>query len=235
MAKNIILRAKDFKYPTKLELSKIDQDNPQLLPFDLKFKSVIHSILEEKKALPLVHKESLLNEWNRCLLNKLGKLGFSFQSVLTHYNRGFCRLDGKKLKVHHVNRIQFDYYAEIFYYQFYSVVDTIGQIINVYFDLSIPEWQLHFKKLKLKNTTVQQLINAFNKSTEEASKYRNAFTHKFPVNETDYRTSLKTENNRSSLGSGTGYYIKPDILIHNLKEARGNLKLLLDGLREILI
>lgn len=233
MGKKIILKASSFKYPSKDELRLVDKKGFNLKVFDFGFEGLMTSILELNKPLKIAHKENSLNEWNRCLLNKIGKLSRTYSLAVVNFNRGIPERGQKFLKKHELNRIQFEYYCEIFYYFFFSTTDIIGQILNTHYDLGLKENGVQFKKLKLGEESVQILLDNFTKETSLANTYRNSFTHRYPLNLPDYRTSLEIKDNRHILGAGIGTVISPNEFISNMKSSLESLSSLLSGLNKV--
>lgn len=233
MSKKITLKASSFKYPNRDELRLVDKKGFNLKVFDFEFEGLMTSILELNKPLEIAHKESSLHEWDRCLLNKIGKLSRTHDLAIVNFNRGIPDREEKFLKKHELNRIQFEYYCEIFYYFFFSATDIIAQILNTYYELGLKEHEVNFKKLKIEDKDIQKLLDNFTNITSLANKYRNSFTHRYPLNVPDYRTSLEVKGNRQILGGGSGIVISPNEFVSNMKSSLESLSVLLVGLKEV--
>lgn len=216
----IIHKASDFKYPAREERKLANLKYPKLRNFGFEYVYEIISILDNN-PMEEVHKKSSLYYWDLCLLNKLGKLSESYIFLHTNYNRGIPDSFDKMSQIEFLNHFLFDYYAEIFYYHYFSARDNIGQILNIYYDLKIEENEVYFNKLipLLTNVQVKTAITKFNDSTKVTSKYRNAFTHRFPLNYPDYRPNFKHENGHKKFSAGSGKYIKPSEFMFNIDES----------------
>ncbi|PMB53706.1 hypothetical protein CEN39_03015 [Fischerella thermalis CCMEE 5201] len=112
----------------------------------------------------------------------------------------------------HVKNL-FDFYADTFYYKLFSVVDTIGHILNIVHNLEIQEPNLKnvMKELKKKNPDIYKKLMEFKEEPafKDASKYRNEITHNFlPGVVSGIITSfsdvnaLEVEKNLTSIGVG---------------------------------
>ncbi|MCK0190447.1 Cthe_2314 family HEPN domain-containing protein [Arenibacter sp. F20364] len=138
-----------------------------------------------------------------------------------------------------VDHILFDYYAEIFYYFYFSARDTIAQLLNVYLDLGILEHRVTFGSVVNsainKNVEIKELLDLFYKSTEIGNNYRNSLTHKFPINQKDYRTILEvTPDGKKQISLKGGDSLESDKVLDNINEIFGNLSKFLIDLKYIL-
>lgn len=191
--KAITLRADDFRYPTKEERKKAKERHPELQHFDFKYQHELEAVLVNGKSLKEASSNNNLYWWNICLLNRLGKLSETYTYLFTSYDRSFPGTSNKYTQEEAVNRLQFDYYAEVFFYFFVSVRDTAGQIINIYYQLGKTEFgqrfdEKFFNKIEAIDPTIGKLLRSFDDATAKAIDLRNSFTHRFSPTESDYRT-----------------------------------------------
>lgn len=236
MSKKII-RSKYYKYPTFEEREYIGEKLPNYARFKFENVKIIESTLQLKRPLEETHKKNNLHYWNITLSNRLGKLKETQVFLLTHFDRGFKEnhLDCEDEEL--VDHILFDYYAEIFYYFFFSTRDTLAQLLNIYFDLNMADSKVGFGSvLKLiKSEQVKIPLEQFYRSTKTASDYRNSLTHRFPINQKDYRTELRiTQNGNKEISVKGGTYVESEKILHNITEVSEELSKLLSNLKNIL-
>lgn len=221
----IILKSSDYKYPSTEERKDVESNYPRIENFGFEYVSEIKSIFDNN-PLESVKRESYLFHWDICLLNKLGKLHETYIFLVTNYNRGVPdKFDETTIK-EYLNSHLFDYYAEIFYYYYFSVRDNIGQILNVYFNLNFEENEVYFNKIasKISDIKVREIIEDFINLTTKISKFRNAFAHRFPLNYPDYRPNLSQKDGNKIYSGGRGDYIKPSEFIDNINESLSHLE-----------
>ncbi|WP_147273604.1 Cthe_2314 family HEPN domain-containing protein [Pedobacter chinensis] len=126
MPKNsIIIKAKDYKYPTTEELKWAYTVSPELSNFGFESKNPMISLISGKRSISEVHRDDQLQYWNNMLLNRNGGLLHTYHNAIVHYQRGVPDDFSNFEQNHYINRIQFDYYLEYFYHQFATVSDTI--------------------------------------------------------------------------------------------------------------
>lgn len=232
----INLKATDFKYPSKEERVGANNNYPKLTKFGFPYMEGLESIVSTASVNITVEEATRKNNlywWDEYLQTKLAKLYQSFVNTHTNFSRGIPNDTSKFIKDNHLNKLQFDFYAETFYYFFFSVRDIIAQILNTYYSIGCEEDKVSFKKIKdkLKGTEVQEALNTFYKSTEEASEIRNSFTHRFPATQPNFRLTLEDENGRKILALNGGYHIPPEKVVKNIKESLKNLSILLESLQ----
>lgn len=214
---DIVLKATDFRYPSKEESKSINETFIE--PFG--FES-IHEITAILNRIPIktVHKNKLLAEWDNHLINKAGNLYSSYQNSLVHFHRiinASSEVD-KNYKI--VNRIQFDFFSEVYFYFFQGMKDTTAQILNLYFDLGLNEKQISFNKIQKRliknNTAVHILSQKLLDNTEKATEIRNSFTHRFPSSYPDFRPTLTVANSSVTYNAGTGKHISIQEMADNI-------------------
>ena len=227
----MIIKAVDFKYPSRKERQLANQDYPKLLKFGFTGGDM-DSILNGNGSFEIYNKQNNLAGWDACFQVKLFDLYQAYINTLTHYNRGVP--DGENLTLTQenvINKIQFDFYSETFYYFFFSVRDVLAQILNIYYDLGMVDTDVTIYKVKEKVQDVKPLLELFVTATKEASGIRNSFTHRFPINQPDSRTNLKTENKKMVLEFRGGNSTTPETIIKNINASLLHLSTLLEGLK----
>jgi len=136
MTKNkVTIKATDYKYPTKKERKEVIKSEPPLTSFDFPYVYAPTLLLSGESSIVDIHKSSNLYWWDHCLKNRIGSLTHAYMNSMVHFKRGIP--DDVELfeNEHFINRVQFDFYAETFYYYYFTVRDNIAQILNIYFSL----------------------------------------------------------------------------------------------------
>lgn len=226
----ILILPTDYLYPTKEERMLANLAYPNIEKFGFEEKHEFQLFFEDKKKNVEVKREVDLYNWDMCLLNKLGMLRDSYIFLFTSYQRGITNgFKGKGI----INRKLFDYYTEIFYYFFFSTRDIIFQILNVYCDFILTESEVSIPTIssKIKNTEFEVIFDTFMKATIDASKFRNNFTHKFPLNHPDYRGTIINDNGMESYGFGGGKVTSYDTYMENINSSNTALAEFVDSLR----
>ena len=211
----IVILSSDYQYPTKDERHLASLVYPKIENFGFGYKNEFQLFFEDKKKNIEVKREVDLYHWDTCLLNKLGKLRDTYTFLYTCYQREITNgFTGKDI----INKYLFDYYTEIFYYFYFSTRDLIAQIINVYCDLKLTESDVFIPKIssKIKNTVFGAILDTFLKATSDASKFRNNFTHTFPLNYPDYRGTIIKDNGKESYGFGGGKSTSHETYMDNI-------------------
>lgn len=220
-ANTIIIKSEDFKYPSKTERTEAGVRFPSLKNFEFEYKNGIESILKNEKSYYETNKEVNLYWWDNCILNKLGKLNNAYVNTFANYNRDLIKNGDEPTKGKYIHRLQFDFYAETVYYFLFSARDIVFQILNIYYDLNIEEYNVSAKSIKQKMTNSsirEQLIN-LEKDFDTASKIRNSFTQKFPKNQKDYKMNYSKVGNSERLSAGSGNELKPQEIMGNIDES----------------
>jgi len=235
----INIESDQLKFPTKEERSEIQKITPKLCCFDFKFNSEAESIIVKKMSFADASRNSNLYWWDNCLINRIGKLNETFIYALTNYNRGFSegdyREDTDKNRV--VNGVMFDYYAEIYYYHFFSTRDIIAQIIRLYYRVDIAEDRLFFNQAfinKIENSEIKNLIKSFIETTKNASQYRNAFAHRFTPTLRDNRSTISEIEGKKCLRIGGGKIISTQEFLDNINSSINTLSVFLKDLKDVM-
>lgn len=230
----MILLREDFNYPSKSEIDKISNEIPRIdilgFKYTSKTKAIFSGILNEE-----VKRIDHLFWWDHCLANRLGRLRQTFEYLLVHHMRGITELSNPKSPKEAANTLLLDYYSDVFYYFYFSSLDIIAQILNVYFRLKIEEDKVDFTRIKNKKTPVKELLDFFYKFNEPSRNFRNTFTHRFSPTMGDFRAkTVMGEDDQNILGFGTKKQVALDTIVCNIKNAMKMLSTLLDELRNYL-
>lgn len=233
----IIIKASDYKYPTRKELSEVYKATPDLHSFGFKSEHPFTNLITRQRTIQEVHRDDHLHHWDGILLNRNGSLSHTYHNALVHYSREIPDKLTDFEHRHYINRIQFDYYAEIFYYYFTTVADTLGQILNVYYNFNIPVDKIYFSYLFIKDIPNQDIVNAvksFFKETAQAKEFRNSFTHRTPINYPDTRSTVQLDISQLIYGSAANSFVKSSEIKANLDVTFHAMAKLLDFLKPFL-
>lgn len=233
------LEMKDYRFPSSQEYNEAAGLIPELTPFDFNNDDPVNLMLNMRLSAAETNRIFNLSEWDNLLINRLGRLRSTYIYVLVNYNRGFVDDLAKTSYQETINHLLFDYYAEIFYHLFFSVRDTVLQILNVNYSLGIEEDELYYNEFikaikSSKNENVDKVLSVlehFRKETKVASGFRNKFTHRFPINTPDYRTKLSVENGRNTLATGKGDFTLSKTIMKNIDGSLHSLSIFLKELK----
>lgn len=234
----MIIESDQYKYPSKEEGLEAQKKIPYFNCFGFKHKSVLESVFVANQSFDSASKSGNLYHWDECLVNRFGKLRQTYIYTITNSNRGF--LDDYSESVPHqmVNHLMFDYYAEIFYYYFFSTRDIIAQILRLYYDVKIEEDNLYFNPkfiAKINDIRIQEILNKFLEETGDASNFRNGFAHRFTPNMPDSRTKATVEDGKKCLGISVGRSISSLEIIENIDNSLNSLANLMQSLKANMI
>jgi len=233
--KKVIIKAIDYRYPTRNELIDIYKSEPLLHNFGFPYVNSLAMLLDGESSTEEVNRGDQLYWWDHCLLNRIGSLTHAYRNSKVHYDRGIPNDTRQFEHEHYINRIQFDFYAETFYYFFSSVRDNIAQILNVYFYLGISEHAIHlngeFLK-KISNVNVVMSLKKFMSDTQKASEYRNSFAHRYPITHPDNRTKIEEINGRQVFYSTEGNFVRTDDIAESTVNSLLSLSTFLIELKE---
>lgn len=227
--KTTVLRAEDFKYPSKGERKEAENSYPNLFNFGFEYKHSFESILNGDKSFYEIGKEASLYWWDICLLNKFGNLNIAYINTYVNHKRDW-------LENGEAPELQFKFYSETFYYFLFSARDIMFQILNIFYDLNIKEYDVSAKNLKKKLTDdcVLEMILKLETGLKEASEIRNSFTHRFPKNQKDYRMTHTKEEKSEVLSAGSGREMKPAEIVENINNSLLFMETWVNQLREYL-
>lgn len=167
----------------------------------------------------------------------MGQLSHAYTHTLVHYKRGLPDDIKDYERQHYINRVQFDFYSETYFYFFASVRDTIAQLINIYYDIGFIENEIHlnlnFLK-KLQDTDIKNILKSFINNTLVTKDYRNTFAHRYLLTQEDYRPTITYENGSRTYSAGAGNAVKPSKLVAEIKSSLNHLATLLKELKPLL-
>jgi hypothetical protein len=232
----LILKASDFQYPTREELQEVYKNTFDLHNFGFPSDNSMESMFSDRNIRD-TYRDNNLHYWDGVLLNRNGALALTYQNAIVNYMRGFPEDLALFEHNHYINRLNFDYYAEIFYYHFSTVKDTIGQIINIYYGLNIDVKKIYFNKefaQKIPNPSVSNVIKAFLEKTILAKGYRDSFTHRTPITYPDTRCSVEWETSTITYYSAKDRYVKSPIIKANMDDTVYLLAKMLDELKGLM-
>lgn len=236
MNNKIIFYAKDFTYPAKEERRIVSDIIPSIKAFEFKKTSSFISVLSNEISIEEATKTDSLCNWNLCLKNRLGKLRESFINSYVHFLR-YKELSSNE-SLEHLNEFLYEYYCEIFYYYFFSTRDVICHIINIFFELKIPEILISLNERfiqKVTNTDIIEALTNFNSETFESRNIRNQFVHRLTPTQEVFGVSEFVENGKKKLGWDAGAYISNDRLCENMKKTLNDLSTLMNKLTTIIL
>jgi hypothetical protein len=232
---HVTLRAKDFKYPNGKEFIKFHNRCPKLEIFGFEHTHPMALIINNSLPMDEASRLSNLYWWDGCLINRFQKVCHTYVFVLTHFSRGFS--DDWKENTHNqvINHVMFEYYAEVFYYYFFSARDIIAQILSLYFSVQLAENAISFNQTFLNMITdqsVNSILLKFNEDTKDSREFRNSFTHRFTPNIPDYRSIISKDNR--SLSFGGGNFIQSEKMMDNIDKSLKCLSNLMTQLKLII-
>jgi len=232
----IILKAKDFHYPSLEEIENAAQNLPNITRFG--FNDIL-DIVEFSNGTGQEEKHfySHLSHWDNAINSKIAKLRTTYIYTSINFKRGIpVYIEDFEYK-HHINSNLFEYYSEIFYYMFFSVRDLTLQLINTYFKFNISEDVVSMRTVKNKSQKKIELktaLDIFSAEVKLASDIRNSFTHKLPPNMADNRPGFKNKNGKNVYYIGIGFGISPNEAIQNMDSSLLSLNNYFNALKEII-
>jgi len=193
----IVIKAEDFQYPTSIELKHVKSEMPPTIGFTFPRVNEIVEILNDLDNMENVARKSNLHWWNHCLINRLGSLRRAYSNSIVHFNRGVPDDLSVYTDRNFINRTQFSYYGETYFYFFISVEDTIAHLVNIYFSIKIPEHKVAMNDAlvtKIPDQIVKGLCKQLVLDTRLTKEFRNTMAHRFLLTQPDYRPSINCEN-----------------------------------------
>jgi hypothetical protein len=235
MDEYITIHSEDLKYPSEKEFKKVLKKCPKLEIFNFAYNHALILIVNERKSLNEASRLSNLYWWDSCLQYRLEKVRDTYVYTLTNHSRGFFDDYTKCTHIQLINHFGFNYYAEIFYYFFFSTRDIIAQILNSFYSLGIKENQLHFNKAfinKIIDKNVKIILLKYEDDTIRASDYRNGFTHRFTPNLPDHRSVVIKDNKELKFGGGR--FIESGKIVENIDNSINSLSNFILELKEFI-
>jgi hypothetical protein len=234
-AEHVILKSKDFKYPNKEEFIKFHNRCPKLEIFGFKHNHPLALIVNDKMPMNEASRISNLYWWDNCLINRFEKVCHTYVFLSTHYSRGFSDDWRENTHKQAINHIMFEYYAEVFYYYFFSSRDIIAQILCIYFSVRLKENKILFNQPffnSIKDQRVKSTLLKFEEGTKDSKEFRNSFTHRFTPNIPDNRSVISQDN--KALNFGGGNFIQSEKIVNNINESLNSLSKLMTQLKEFI-
>lgn len=234
MAEGRILKSKYYKYPTLKEKESCRNSIPTFCDFNVPYVDEMNLVLSGKASMVEGARKNHLYHWNLHLRNRLGRLRETFWYLIIIYERGFDDVYKNCNDEEIVNKVQFSYYSEIFYYLFFSTRDVVGQFLNCLHDLKINEENLKFSNesfSKIKSESLKKSIRDFLNKTREANGYRNSFTHRFPIDVPDRRSTIEHHEDKSVMSRRTGSFKASADIMKNMTEISKALSTFLETIK----
>jgi hypothetical protein len=234
-AEHVILKSKDFRYPNKEEFVKFHNRCPKLEIFGFKHNHPLALIVNDKMPMNEASRISNLYWWDNCLINRFEKVCHTYVFLSTHYSRGFSDDWRENTHKQAINHIMFEYYAEVFYYYFFSSRDIIAQILCIYFSVRLKENKILFNHTffnSIKDLRVKSTLLKFEDETKDSKEFRNSFTHRFTPNIPDNRSVITQDN--KALNFGGGNFIQSEKIVNNINESLNFLSELMIQLKEFI-
>lgn len=237
MSNHVLIKSESFTYPSRGERKSLSDEYPKIpvLKFDCKVSKV--DLLTRKVPFEHFDRKNNLFYWNRLLYNRFQLVKESYVIAMVNYRRGFT--DDPKVildESQFVNKWKFDYYAEMFYYLFFSAQDQLAHILKIFYELMLEERQtalIPVLTCKIQNEEVKTVLNTFAKTTGDAREYRNAFAHRFPPTEPDFRSEFNIINANKELNFREGPQVSAEKIVANMKSSIDALNELMIKLREL--
>lgn len=217
----IVINSDAFTYPSREERELIYKDYPNIPNLKFTKRVSIPEVASGGISLREANKINNLFFWNQLLSNRLGLVQESYIIAITNYSRGVSDpAERTQSESQFANRWKFDYYAETFYYFLISSQDQLAQLLNIYFDLNIPEDHVSFGRRLfslIDDGKVVEVLKDFQQKIIVAIDYRNKFTHRFSPTAPDFRSTIFVINGKTGLGLGGGDSISADEIVENMK------------------
>jgi hypothetical protein len=237
--KNILLKARDFKYPNERERKQAMKNFPKLEKFYFEYKNDFELFFSENLRAKEVHRIYNLYWWDECLGNRIGFLGETYTYVFTQELRGLKYGAANNENILQVNKILFEYYLELFYHFFISTRDIVLQILNLYFRVGYEEEKVSFnpetpKLFDKLPTSVLTTVKSFynNVDIRKAVKLRNSFTHRYTPTGPDYRLEFKIVDGKETLAGGGIKRESNESFINNINKVLTHLSIYLNDLKK---
>lgn len=161
-----------------------------------------------------IFKEIETMHWARHLQHRIADVWTSYIMVMFYYNMGIpddeWSVAGERGGIkyfphfearHYDIKAQFDYYTDIFYYKMFSVLDTIGHLLFVMYELELkgkerPSFASAVNKLKDIRPNLHNGLSSIMKQPDFtiARRFRNDITHNFQPNTLGSSVRLVNKN-----------------------------------------
>lgn len=229
--KSNIVSSESFKYPSKKERREINSSKISIKRLNIKFYSSFVNLLKQNDFQSTINKENTY-WWNLCLNNRIGKLSETYVYLMTHYNR----LEEQQEDLVSPEKFLFDYYVEIFYYFYFSTRDVLGQLLNMYYNLNLPEHRIFLNENfinKIPNEDIRLAVSNFLDETKDSYNIRNTFNHRYTPSSLDNRTRMEFDE---SSGTTNFYFDKEEIkseqFIQDIENLLYQLNILMESIQD---
>jgi len=233
-ANDITLKATDFKYPTKEELQKVKASRPKLARLNFPIVSELSVLTDPTISLEDIARGSQLYWWNHALANRLGSLEHAYTTALVNHDRGLPDDIRQYKEEHYINRVQFGFYSETYFYFFGSVRDTVAQLVNIYANTRLQDHQVYFSDKffkKIKDRNLKDLLIGFADLTARTADIRNSLAHRYLPTHDDNRPRITFQNGTPTLEVVRSERIKSSELLEEIKKSFRQLGDFLDALK----
>lgn len=124
---------------------------------------------------------------------------------------------------HFWHKMQFDFYGDVFYYKWFSAFDTLGQILNLIYNLklSLPTFASAVARLETVDPSLfADLQSEVTKqqSFKTAKQFRNDMTHNYLPGRSGGSVECATTDNGTSVSLGIGQYVPTKLIMANMVE-----------------
>lgn len=194
----MILKMQNYKYPTRKEWLDISSTFPEMGRFGFSFVKETTVLLGKEKSTREVHQLQNLYHWDFILSKKVWNLRQSYVNAIVNYERGIPQTEEEfKMETRVINLYQFDFYYETSLYYLISVRDIILQIVNIGFDIGIPEWKVSVKVFKDQAPVgrLREILERAFSGLNEVGDLRNSMAHRYSKTSNDHRSRI-SENGR---------------------------------------
>lgn len=235
----MILKMDDYSYPSKEEWNKFSKDFPDIIKFGFPHIKEHVLIWDGHKSIKEVKVLQNLEHWDNLLNKKIWNLRQSYVNALVNYHRGIALEDDDfRSETKIINLFQYEMYCEMSFYYLISTRDILLQIINLAFDLELPEKSVGLNSISKKLETndvfgLSDLITHMQYDLERANSIRNSMTHCFSKLEPDRRSTISSDGN--TYYAGTGNVLKYNEQIDIMKNSLTGIRTFFDAIRSRLL
>lgn len=181
---------------------------------------------ERHESLETLEQSFEISSWIKLLSHRMREIQFTYYVLRHHFNYGIPdtqwkedRPDGHTVlfpqfkdyntKMH---KFLFDYYAEYFFYQFFSAWDIIYKYLNCHYHLQVKEnFKNSFNKkveslLKVSDPELDTIMSSLFQQFTGNIEMRNNMAHDFPPHKVDDRPIESFEQGRRQVALGEYIY-----------------------------
>lgn len=237
------------KYLTKDEFDEIYNHKQEFLD-KIRFKEIEDGNFLEQ----LINNEIDLKYWIREFNNRSFDLSNTYAILINYYNMGipdkewyiYPENKGQSVQYfphfedkHYAYLYWFGFYMDSFYTRFFGLIDTIYHILNVKYQLEVPE-KLGFNKevsdkLRKYDSDLVKYLNDVRKYDTyiKVSEFRNNITHNYRPNQiTSGVNREKRADGSIIIDYGVGDYTTTEEFVENIEKGIELLAKIVDDIRE---